>query len=298
MHQEDTEVAVLGLSTGAAIVPELARRGVKVTGLDRADGLASTLNNQRWKHSGLLYGRQDLAQKLWDAYAHLHPLERRHLRNIGGHFLVRTHEDLDAYEALWRDWGIPFGRLAPNVLRPHRTVGNPVYAGGFLTFDSVIDFPALLPALHAYAMRLGARLLTGATVTRLVRNGETVTGVVYAKDGHEMLLHCKHCIVAMGGWAPEMLRAIGVQLPVQRWKSNILTVDTEIVPRITVWLDAAGVTLVPYAGRTLIADKRCYPATDGNDRTLVPEAVEGLIADLADCFPRLRQRRLAVRPHT
>jgi len=298
MQHEDTEVVVVGLSTGAAIVPELARRGVKVTGLDRADGLASTLNNQRWKHGGLLYPRRELAQKLWDAYAHMHPLERRHLRNIGGHFLVRTQEDLDAYEALWRDWGIPFGRLAPNVLRPHRTVGNPVYAGGFLTFDSVIDFPALLPALHAHAMRLGARLLTGATVTRLVRNGETVTGVVYAKDGHEMLLHCKHCIVAMGGWAPEMLRAIGVQLPVQRWKSNILTVDTEIVPRITVWLDAAGVTLVPYAGRTLIADKRCYPATDGNDRTLVPEAVEGLIADLADCFPRLRQRRLAVRPHT
>jgi glycerol-3-phosphate dehydrogenase len=298
MQHEDTAVVVVGLSTGAAIVPELARRRVKVIGLDRADGLASTLNNQKWKHGGLLYTWRELAQKLWDAYVHMHPLERRHLRNIGGHFLVRTQEELDAYEALWRDWGIPFGRLAPNVLRPHGTVGSPAYAGGFLTFDSVIDFPALLPALHAQATRLGARLLTSATVTRLVRDGETVTGVVYAKDGHETLLHCKHCIVAIGGWAPEMLRAIGVQIPVQRWKSHILTVDTELVPRITVWLDAAGVTLVPYAGQTLIADKRRYPAADGNDRTLVPDAVEGLIADLADCFPRLRQRRLAIRPHT
>ncbi len=201
MQHEDTDVVVAGLGTGAAIVPELARRGAQVTGLDRADGLASTLNNQRWKHSGLLYGRQDLAQKLWDAYAHMHPLERRHLLNVGGHFLVRTEEDLVAYEALWRDWGIPFGRLAPNVLRPHETTGHPAYAGGFLTFDSVIDFPALLPALHAQAARLGARLLTGTTVKRLVRDGDAITGVVYTKDGQETLLHCKHCIVAMGGWA-------------------------------------------------------------------------------------------------
>ena len=51
MHHEDTEVASLGLSTGAAVIPDLARLGVQVTGLDRADGLASTLKNQRWKHS-------------------------------------------------------------------------------------------------------------------------------------------------------------------------------------------------------------------------------------------------------
>jgi hypothetical protein len=182
MHHEDTEVAVLGLSTGAAVIPELARRGVQVTGLDRADGLASTLNNQRWKHSGLLYGRQDLAQKLWDAYAHMHPLERRYLLNVEGHFLVRTAEALDAHEALWCDWGIPFGRLAPNVLPPHEMTGPLAYAGGFLTFDSVIDFPALLPALHAHSGRLGARLLTGVTVTRLVRDGDAVTGEVLARS--------------------------------------------------------------------------------------------------------------------
>jgi glycine/D-amino acid oxidase-like deaminating enzyme len=115
MQHEYTEVAVLGQSTGAAIAYLLARHGVQVTGLDRADGAASTLNNQEWKHSGLLYTRRDLAQKLWEAYAHMHALERQHLRHVGGHFLVRTEDEGMRYEALWRDWGIPFGRLTTST---------------------------------------------------------------------------------------------------------------------------------------------------------------------------------------
>jgi hypothetical protein len=58
------------------------------------------------------------------------------------------------------------------------------------------------------------------------------------------------------------------------------------------------VTLVPYAGRTLIADTRRALVEDSDDRTPLPEAVEGLQADLADCFPSLRWRKFTLRPHT
>jgi glycine/D-amino acid oxidase-like deaminating enzyme len=135
-------------------------------------------------------------------------------------------------------------------------LGKPAYAGGFLTFDSVIDFPALLPDLHAQTLRLGARMVTGATVTRLVRDNDAVTGVVYHKDGEDRLLHCTHCVMALGGWAPELLRGMGVHLPVRRWKCHML-IEGELVPRITVWLDAAGITLVPYAGR---ARRHAFPS--------------------------------------
>jgi glycine/D-amino acid oxidase-like deaminating enzyme len=286
-------MVVTGLgAAGAAITCELARRGKQVAALDRADGVASTLSNQKWKHTGLLYPRPDLAQKMWDAYAHMHPIERRHLLKQGAYFVTHLEQSLVEREARWRNWGIPFERLAPDTLPTDRVLGKPAYAGGFLTPDSVIDFLALLPDLCAQAERLGARIVTGATVKRLVRDSDEVTGVIYEKAGQETVLHCRHCIVALGGWAPEALHDMGVHLPVHRWKSHILTVEGELVERITVFLDDPFMTLVPYKGRTLIADTRRAPAADGDDRTPIPELVEALKADLAACFPSLRWRAL------
>jgi glycine/D-amino acid oxidase-like deaminating enzyme len=275
-----------------AIAYELARCGAQVTALDRTDGRASTLNNQKWKHSGLLYQQRDLAGKMWDAYVDMHPIERRHLLVKGADFLAHQEPTLVEREAMWDDWEIPFKRLAPKALSTNSAPEQRKYVGGFRTPDSVIDFPALLTDLRVHAERLGARIVTRATVKRLVRDGDAVTGVIYEQDGQEVLLRCDHCIVALGGWAPEVLRGIGVHVPVRRWKSHIITVEGELVERITVVLDSPIVTLVPYKGHTLIADTRRTPTEDGNDRIVVQEAVEALKADLAAFFPFLRGRTL------
>jgi glycine/D-amino acid oxidase-like deaminating enzyme len=293
MQHEYTDTAVVGLgAAGTAIVHELARQGVQVIGLDRGDGTATSLNNQKWKHSGLLYQRQDVARHLWDAFVGMQPLEQRHLRNRGGQFLVCTDETLHGREALWSDWGIPFQRLPGVGFAGDELLGKPRCAGGFLTADSVMDFPALLPDLRRDAERMGAHIVARAAVQRLVRDADKVTGIVYEKDGYEVLLHCRHCVLAMGGWAPEALRQVGVELPVRRWKSHVVTVEGELVDRITAFLDPPGLTLVPYKGRTLIADTRRASAADGDDHNTIGEAVEALQADLAACFPALRWRAL------
>ena len=49
----ESRTVVVGLGiAGAAITHELAFRGMRVTALDRGDGIQSTLSNQRWLHSG------------------------------------------------------------------------------------------------------------------------------------------------------------------------------------------------------------------------------------------------------
>jgi len=293
MQHEYSEAVVLGLgAAGAAITEELARLGVPVTALDRMDGVASSLTNQKWKHSGLLYERGEQAVKIWHAYTQSHPLEQRHLLKTGAHFLCRKEETLCEREARWRDWPIPYARLGQEFPVPSSALGKPICTGGFAAFDGILDFPALIADLCAHAARRGARIVGGATVKRLLRDADAVTGVVYEKDGMQTRLDCRYCVVALGAWAPEALRTVGVSLPVSNWKSHVLTVEGELVERITAWLDEPKVTLVPYQGHTLIADTRRTPAAHGFDRAPIAGAADAILDDLALAFPSLRPSAL------
>ena len=78
----------------------------------------------------------------------------------------------------------------------------------------------------------------------------------------------------------------------RRWKSCIFTVPGQLVKNVVVFRDAPIVTLVPYKGATFIADVRRFPAVDGDDRVLVPEAVEALKEDFMACFPSFDWRLL------
>jgi len=294
MKNEQSEVAVVGQAIGGLTLTDyLSRECVPVVGLDSGSPKASSLTNHKWKHSGLLYSREDLAAKMWRAYVGMDPLEREFLLKGRADFLAHDVATLLERAAMWRHWGIPFHRL-PAFQRdersPHRPrLGCPDAVGGFRTFDSVIDFPALLPALKARAEVHGARIVHGATVQHLLRDGDAITGMLYEIEGRTVCLHSPQCVVAAGAWSLELLRSIGVDLPVRRWKSHILTYpDGELVERILAWLDPARLTIVPYAGKTLFADTRRRPADDGDDRTPVAEDVDALKADIAACFPGLR----------
>jgi glycine/D-amino acid oxidase-like deaminating enzyme len=297
MRKEDGRIAVLGLViAGATIARAFARQGHQVTALDRADGVASSRSNQQWEHSGsLYYDHRVLAARLWRAYRDQDPLLRRHLLVAGAHFLAHGEQTLVERDATWADWGIPYARLARDAVLAASVLGQPKVAGGFATPDAVVDYPRVLADLLTEARTAGARMLAGATVRRLVREGDAIAGVVYTLGrGAQILLCCDWCIVTMGAWAPALLREIGVSLPIRNTKSHILTLRGELVPRITVFLDQPRLTLVPYRGRTLVADTRRVAARDGDDRRPEPGAGEALLTDLPACFPRLTRRSLQV----
>jgi glycine/D-amino acid oxidase-like deaminating enzyme len=296
MRYEKTDIVVLGLSiAGAAVAARLAREGLQVTGLDCGKVTTSTLSNQKWKHSGLYYHLlPDLARQVWEAFVGMHPLERRHLLRRGANFIAHDEAALREREAAWHDLRIPFHRLATPAMRGCGALGQPRSVGGFRTPDSVIDFASLLPDLQTQAQRLGARIVPGATVSRLLRDGDAVTGVEYEESGRLVRLRCRRCVVALGGWATDLLRGIDLSLPVRHWKSHILVAEGELVRRITAWLDPPRLTLVPYKGYTLLANERRDPAHHGDDRALITGVVQSLEADFADCFPSLRRDALKI----
>lgn len=70
---------------------------------------------------------------------------------------------------------------------------------------------------------------------------------------------------------------------------------SQAVERITVWVDDPGVTLVPFCGRTLIANTRRVEVHDiTNAWATVAEEADILQAQLATAFPKLRRQALQV----
>jgi glycine/D-amino acid oxidase-like deaminating enzyme len=296
MTHEFTEVVVVGAACGLAISRALAGRDLQVTAIGRPDGVASTFTNQKWKHTGLLYANPVLAKHLWKAFSAMDPLESSHLRNRGAHYLALKEETMDTRATTWKERGLPFQRLASDAVTHGPELGPPSGVGGFLTGDSVIDFAAMLEDLKADAERQGVATVAG-NVQRLIRDADAIRGVIYERAGKEIMLHANHVVLAMGAWATEALRLIGVELPIRSFKCNVLTVDTELVPCITCFLDGPGVTFVPFRGTTLIADTRRIPARDGFDRAPVPEMVEQMKADVAAQFPAVRWGGLKAEAH-
>ena len=188
------------------------------------------------------------------------PLERAHLRARGAHFVVVDEQAGEEWAAIWRDHGLPVEPVPTGQCLGGPGLGNPRLGTAFLHPDSVLAYPGLLADVQADAVRRGARLIKGATVTRIIRERDRAVALVYRLDGREIFLRCRHCVVAAGAWAPPLLSTAGLKLPVASWKSNVLTLDGELVPRITAFIGDRNLTLVPFQGRTLIADSRRFPA--------------------------------------
>jgi glycine/D-amino acid oxidase-like deaminating enzyme len=86
-RRAQTDFAILGLGVaGAATAYTLVQQcpGQRITALDRVDGRATSLTNQKWKHSGLWYPEGRFAWALWTAYQKMDAaLERPYLLKQG-----------------------------------------------------------------------------------------------------------------------------------------------------------------------------------------------------------------------
>ncbi len=291
MH-ERYDVIVLGAGCGSVIGRRLAREGRSVLIVDLAGTPSSTARNHRIKHSGAMQREVASARGLWAAFERMDALERAHLRPRGATFLV-GRDDLDGVLARWSEAGIPF-RLAPQRLAgplPAAARGAPAVA--VATPDRLIDYPAVVEDALGEAVAAGARVEANALRTRLVPDGDRIDVLVEGADGSR-LVRSRHCVVAAGGWTPELLGPVGVSVPVVRSKTHILTLPGELVPRLTVRLGPPLLVMVPFRGTTLVGDERRVPATDGDDVSVDPDLAEALRGDAGSAFARVDRRTVRV----
>jgi glycine/D-amino acid oxidase-like deaminating enzyme len=259
---------------------------------------AASLRNQKWLQSGCFYlTNPPLAQQLWQGFPAIQRTAQRFLLQQTAHFVATSEETLREREVTAAQCAIPLPRMRPDALNLHPVLGPANCVGGFLTPDSVVDFPALLWELR-HQLAAEARVVHG-TAKQVVRAGDRITGLVYEDmAGEEVWLSAEWYIVCLGAWAPELLAAADISLPVtlRRWRSPVITVAHELTDRIVAWLDGPRLTMVPFRGTTIICNgERVLVETQQDAHSPVPGEVELLHQQLREAFPRLAVDQLTVR---
>lgn len=216
MHNPTADVVVVGLgAAGSALVHQLARRGVKVTGLDRFDPPHD---------QGSSHGLTRITRLAVGEGADFVPLVQRshrlwrELEAETGATLMRTtglmvvgapaadaaayHGQEDFFErtcALARRFGIHHERLGSADVRERFPAFTPAAEDrAYLEPEGGVLFPeACVRAQLQQAERHGARLLRRCRMTGLAPAGSGVA--VHTEQG---TLHAAHAVLCTGAWLP------------------------------------------------------------------------------------------------
>lgn len=186
------------------------------------------------------------------------------LRENGYLFLAETETgalQLENLAAMQRSLGAATEMLDPAALRARfpwlETEG--VSAGSFGPRDEgFFDNMGLLSGMKNAARAAGARWLTDR-VAALERDGDRITAAILAQGGRrpaDIFVNCA------GPRCAEMLRTVGLNLPVEPRKRTIFVVDAPAArhPEAPLVVDPSGIWMRPEHGQWLAAT---VPATDG-----------------------------------
>ncbi|MEU1474110.1 FAD-binding oxidoreductase [Streptomyces sp. NPDC005760] len=301
------DVVVVGAGmVGAACALYAARAGLDVIVVDRGPVAGGTTGAGEGnllvsdKEPGpelelaLLSGRlwADLAQEVGDAIEY---------EFKGGVVVASTPEGLVALEGFatgQRAAGVEAVRVGADELRDLEPHLAPGLAGGVLYPQDAQVMPTLAAAHLLRAS--GARLLTGAAVTEVLRGaGGAVRGVRTGRGE----IHTPHLVNAVGTWGGELAALAGAGLPVLPRRGFVLV--TEPLPRLVrhkvyaadyvadVASDSAALQTSPVvegtaAGPVLIGATR---ERVGFDRSLSLPALRALAAGATRLFPFLERVR-------
>jgi glycine/D-amino acid oxidase-like deaminating enzyme len=157
-----------------------------------------------------------------------------------------------------------------------------------------MDFPEMIRNLQYAMLQNGGVVLENAAAERLlISENNRIVGVRYRQQGRENELACDHCVVTMGAWSAKLLRHHQIELPLVVWKCIVLSYPLELVPCLTVVLDARedpvgpDTALVPFKGTTLAAESLGVETTNPDDKSIDPVRQQRLLTELAQCFPRI-----------
>jgi sarcosine oxidase subunit beta len=245
MKQPDVVVVGAGV-VGASVAWHLARRGVKVTLLDRGSGQGQGSSGRATGGFRAQYGTAINIQLSLLSRAKLHTFREETGVDPGyvpaGYLWLATtqrelailHEGND----LQRSLGVTEAeRVGPDdIHRINPALVDPSVIGG--VFCPTDGFLRPLSVLRGYldgARTRGAGVQWDTQVTGVTRRGEEITGVVTDRG----TIPCGAVVVAAGPWSGNIGHSLGLTIPVQPLRRQVApTVKTEVLPAgmpMTIW---------------------------------------------------------------
>lgn len=290
----DRIVIVGGGISGLSIAVRLSQSGLPVTVLESGylgDGASS--RNQGWLYSGAWFAPRQLSLAIacYESFkqtVHLcdECLEPATASMI--YLISSPATPVSYWTDAWGAAGIPYGGLSIEEAIAETGVAGPVVRHAFRLPDRAIQTDVLLAFLTAKAEHQGVEIRTRTSVSRLMKVGDEVRGVVTSTDTEipARLVILAANVHGADLW-PSTTRA-GYQTEFTRvcLKTHCLTVRPRVANSPYCIVDLEGFNQVPHADRSILGSSRWLAATDSRDRTLVPGEIDRLRRLLKSAHPQ------------
>ena len=228
MRVVNADVAVVGGGiVGLATAYELARRGVKVALVERGfvGGGSSTRNAARFR---VQFSNVENTRYAKEAVKYLLSISRRLRWNpiirIGGYlWLFRDERGLKAFEeannSIWRRLGVGVRFLSMDEVEDrYPYINAKLYVGAaYAPQDGELHHDFLIYGYYEALKDLGAFILDNVGEARVVASNGRVVGV----ESSSASVKANVVVVAAGAWTPQILRGLGVELPISVVRKEI-----------------------------------------------------------------------------
>ena len=210
-------------------------------------------------------------------------------RRLGTTQLFRTQAQLDAAArdiAVLEQAGVPYevlDRAGIARVEPALAATSDILVGGLrLPGDQTGDCQLFSERLAAMAAAQGVEFRYGATIEAIESDGERVTGVRI--DGR--VETADRYVLALGSWSPQLLRPLGIDLPVYPLKGYSLTIpitDPEMAPTSTILDETYKIAITRFDQRIRVGG---MAEVAGFDLRLDPRRRATLEKVVNDLYPR------------
>jgi len=218
MRSLDVDVVVIGGgSTGAGVIRDVAMRGYRAVLVDRVDLAQGTSGRfHGLLHSGGRYVVSDpnSARECAEENVIITRIQPGAVETTGGLFVTGPDDDPefgDKFLAGAAANGVPATEIAIAEALAREPRLNPGIKRAVSVQDGSVDGWQLVWTAAASAKEYGAEILTYHKVTRIERDGDTVSAVICTdvKNGEEVRIGCHFILNCAGAWAGEIAAMAG-----------------------------------------------------------------------------------------
>ncbi len=297
-----TDVLIVGGgATGAGLVRDLSRRGLRCVLVDKGDlGSGTTGRYHGLLHSGGRYVVKDpvAARECIDENRVLRRIAPACIEDTGGWF-VSTPSDPEDYAAGFQAAcdaaGVPCEEAPVTDLLRREPALNPAIRRAFRVPDASLEPWQLIDGNIRDARSRGAEILPYHAVIGMRRSGARVLGVELAdvRSGSVRRVAPRFVVSAAGAWAGQIAALAGVELAMKPGKGTMLIFNQRMTDTVVNRLHPPGDgdIMVPVHSVAILGTTEI--TVDDPDRYGIgPDEVAELMDEGERLFPGLRRMRL------
>ena len=290
-----------GGATGAGVLRDLARRGLKSLLVERSDfGTGTTGRYHGLLHSGGRYVGKDklAARECIEENRVLRRIAPASIEDTGGYF-VATPDDPDDYVEAFADncvqSGVDFDEVRVADLLAREPALNPKIRRAFRVPDGSIEPWKLIEATLADARLHGSEALSYQRVIGFDLQGGRIVAATLRneRDGTESKVWTKFVISASGAWAGQIAAYAGVHVEMTPGKGTMLIYNHRMTDAVInrCHKSSDGDIMVP-VHTVAILGTTDIKVPDPDDYEVTRAEVERLVDEGSKMFPDLPRMRI------